>query len=113
MWIFTKRGFYSIVQKRDGEFHIRARIKRDLENLKNLAQLKQKLITTKDADYRYRLVVGAEEVARVMERLGADIDYSNFKSKIASDPEQREKLGAYHDIWSAMYGVQRRADEAQ
>jgi len=29
----TKHGFYSIVQKKPGEFHIRARVRKDLENL--------------------------------------------------------------------------------
>lgn len=98
MWLFTKRGFYSIVQKKKGEFHIRARVKPDLGNLKDLAGIKEKIVTTRDADYRYRLVVGPEEIGRVMERLGQDIDYANFKSKVASDPEQRDKLGAYHEI---------------
>jgi len=33
MWLMTKHGFYSIVQKNPGEFHIRARVRKDLENL--------------------------------------------------------------------------------
>ena len=33
MWLMTKHGFYSIVQKQPGEFHIRARVRKDLENL--------------------------------------------------------------------------------
>lgn len=32
MWLMTKHGFYSIVEKQAGEFQIRAREKRDLEN---------------------------------------------------------------------------------
>lgn len=111
MWLFTKHGFYSIVRKKEGEFHIRARVKHDLENLKELAGISEKIITTLDADYRFRLVVGADQIVKVMERLGDGIDYSNFKGKVASDPDQREKLGAYHEIWGAMYGVQRRSEK--
>jgi hypothetical protein len=33
MWLMTKHGFYSIVEKRPGEFHVRARVRQDLENL--------------------------------------------------------------------------------
>jgi hypothetical protein len=33
MWLMTKHGFYSIVQKRPGEYHIRSRVRKDLENL--------------------------------------------------------------------------------
>ncbi len=110
MWLFTKHGFYSIVRKKESEFHVRARLKGDLENLIRVVGLEAKIITTRDADYRYRLVVGGQDVARVMECLGQEIDYSNFKGKIASDPKQRGRLGAYHEIWSVMYGVQRREE---
>jgi hypothetical protein len=110
MWLFTKRGFFSIVEKQAGEFHIRARIKGDLESLKEFAGSKAKLFTSKDADYRYRLVVTREEAMAIIARLAEDIDYSNFKNRIASDPDQREKLGAYHEVWGTMYGVQRRSE---
>jgi hypothetical protein len=33
MWLMTKRGFFSIIEKRPGEFHIRSRKRRDIENL--------------------------------------------------------------------------------
>ncbi len=33
MWLMTKHGFYSIVQKKPGEFHIRFRARQDLLNL--------------------------------------------------------------------------------
>jgi len=37
-------------------------VKRDLENLKKLAEIKRRIIVTKDADYRYRIVVLQAEV---------------------------------------------------
>ena len=33
MWICSQLGFFSIVRKTPGEFHIRARLRRDLVNL--------------------------------------------------------------------------------
>ena len=33
MWLATKHGFYSIVQKSNGHFHVRGRMRQDLENL--------------------------------------------------------------------------------
>jgi len=33
MWLMTKHGFYSIVEKLPGEFHIRSREREDLQNL--------------------------------------------------------------------------------
>lgn len=107
MWLCTKHGFFSIVEKLPGEFHIRARVKRDLENLKALAQIKRMVITTPDADYRYRLVVNKIEVLAALTCLGNEIDYSNFKSKIGQTEDQRDKLGAYHEVWTVMAKVQR------
>ena len=39
MWLMTKHGFYSIVQKKQGEFHVRARVRKDLENLQERVPL--------------------------------------------------------------------------
>jgi hypothetical protein len=33
MWLMTKHGFYSIVQRKAGEYHVRSRERHDLENL--------------------------------------------------------------------------------
>jgi hypothetical protein len=113
MWLFTKRGFYSIVQKKGGEFHIRARMKQDLENLKDLAEIKRQVILTRDADYRYRLVVNQVEVVAALMALAQDIDYSNFKNCIAADSYQRKKLPALHEIWGLMAGLQKGEEKSE
>ena len=102
MWLCTKYGFYSIVRKQPGEFHIRARVKRDLENLKTVSEIKRRILVTKDADYRYRMVVNEIEVMAAMTVLGATLDYPNFKSEIAKAEDQRDKLTAYHELWRLM-----------
>ncbi|WP_043585355.1 hypothetical protein [Geminisphaera colitermitum] len=106
MWLCTKIGFFSIVQKLPGEYHVRARAKRDLENLCRLvatpASAKWQIHRSEPADYRWRLVVGEEAIGAIFAALSTSIDYSNFKSEIAATPGQRDKLGAYsafhHDL---------------
>ena len=107
MWLCTKYGFYSIVQKQPGEFHIRARVKRDLENLKTVSEIKRRILVTKDADYRYRMVVNEIEVMVAMTVLTHTLNYPNFKAEIGKAEDQRDKLTAYHEIWRLMAGFQK------
>jgi hypothetical protein len=108
MWLCTKHGFFSIVQKGHTEFHIRARVRGDLENLKKLAGIKRRIIVTEDADYRYRMVGIQADVFLALTALAGSINYTNFKSMIEGTEDQRDKLDAYHEIWRVMAGVQRR-----
>lgn len=103
MWLMTKHGFYSIVQKQPGEFHIRARVRQDLENLVQRVPLAgARIHDTKSADYGFRIIVGKAEVLAVMEFLGQTLDYSNFKSHIARTPDQEQKHDVYADIWGRL-----------
>lgn len=104
MWIASKLGFYSIVQKMPGEFHVRARVRDDLERLRDRVGPDLEIFETLDSDYRFRFIV--EDPAGVMLALADSIDYHNFKSQIASDPAQRDKLHAYHNLWGDLYAVQ-------
>ena len=98
MLLCTKQGFFSIVQKSSGEFHIRARVRRDLENLKAGAEIKRRIIVTKDADYRYRMVVIHADVIVALAYLAGTINYSNFKAEVAKMDDQRAKLATYQEI---------------
>lgn len=70
MWLMTKHGFYSIVEKQAGEFQIRAREKHDLENLREIAQLDDaQIVETPSNDYACRLIVGKDETMRVLAAL--------------------------------------------
>lgn len=106
MWIASKLGFYSIVRK-EGGIHIRARVKRDLENLVAAAKLQRvEILEWKHADYRWRIRVNAAQLTDVYLALMESVDYPNFKSEIAATPDQRAKLGAYHTFWGEMMRVQ-------
>jgi hypothetical protein len=74
MWLATQHGFYSIVQKPAGQFHVRARCKQDLENLTSLVGIESRPHNTTDGDYAWRIVVGQKEVARIMAALATTID---------------------------------------
>ncbi len=114
MWLATKFGFYSIVRKRaatptaPAEFHVRARVRQDLENLLASAGLPGREILDWDtSDYRYRFLASAEDVALLLGQLAATLDYSNFKSEIARTADQRARLPAYHRVWEEMMKLQR------
>lgn len=107
MWLATQHGFYSIVQKSPDEFHVRSRIRKDLENLLQLVRQDHEIHAWEGADYRYRVIVGQSDFIEIMAKLALALDYPNFKSQIARLPDQRNKLHAFHEIWSIMAGLQR------
>jgi hypothetical protein len=111
MWLFTKHGFYSIVRKSAEEYHIRARVKQDLQNLKDLLELTDPIHESRSADYRYRLVVGKKVYLSVMALVTRSVDYENFKNKVSMTEDQMGKLKAYHEIWALMEELQREGRE--
>lgn len=99
----TKHGFYSIVQKKPKEFHIRARVRKDLENLVERVPLPgAEIHASKGADYSFRIVTGKGDVLKVMQFLGDSLDYSNFKNTVARTPDQQPKHEAYATVWHTM-----------
>ncbi len=117
MWLMTKHGFYSIVQKGD-EFHVRSREREDLQNLiKRVPLLDCKVIDTRDGDYVARIITDQATVALIVLFLADTLDYSNFKGKISETPDQRHK--PYHEVWDVMatalgaYGAPGRAKRRQ
>lgn len=117
MWLCTKLGFYSIVEKLPGEFHVRARCKGDLENLKAAVAkrvdkklVRWKIHRTEPADYRYRIVIGSEALKGIMVTLAEELDYSNFKGVIALTDDQRDKLGIYTRFHGEMEAWQHQSE---
>lgn len=101
MWLMTKHGFYSIVQKQANEFHVRSRERRDIENLVESVPLPEaKILETSGNDYAFRVVVGKAEVLAVLQFLGETLDYDNFKNKIGVTKSQSHK--PYHEIWHVL-----------
>jgi len=111
MWIATKNGFFSIVKKEDA-YHVRARVKGDLERLLDAAKRNDDFTgdypieSWPDADYRYRIrLQEGRDYRTLFQVLGESVDYNNFKDKIADTEHQSEKCDAYSTLWSNLYWV--------
>lgn len=102
MWICSKFGFFSVVQKAPDEYHVRARCRKDLTNLKKASGITAKIHRSEPADYRFRMVLHEGQWRIAGAALLASIDYANFKGIIAQTPHQADKLSAYsafhHDM---------------
>ncbi len=101
MWLMTKYGFYSIVQKRPDEYHVRGRERKDLENLvAGVPLLKTEIAESADTDYAVRIIVRKSDVLAILNFLGENLDYSNFKDKIDRTSDQARK--PYHEVWHVL-----------
>ncbi|HOF58820.1 MAG TPA: hypothetical protein PLT19_10870 [Syntrophorhabdaceae bacterium] len=102
MWVFTNKGFVSIVQHntKKNTFIVRARFEEHIKNLFPDANV----LKTPDADYRFRAFISKQIVSKVIASNIDNIDYGNFKNSIDSRP--------YHDacinVWGDMYRAQQR-----
>lgn len=109
MWLFAQFGFYSIVRKQDG-IHVRARVRKDLENLKKAAHLDGDILDWRKpkpggskADYPYRIILTDNAALRRIMRILADtLDYPNFKGHVETSPCQRKRDAAYFEVWSIL-----------
>jgi hypothetical protein len=101
MWLMTQHGFYSIVQKAAGVYHVRSRERADLENLvKGVPLPDAEIHESREADYAFRLLVGKPELDKIMAFLGNTVDYPNFKGRIDAMPAQAHK--PYHKVWRVL-----------
>jgi len=101
MWLMTKYGFYSIVQKQPNVYHVRSRERHDLQNLIDEVPLTDCLISeSKSTDYLARIIVDRDVVMTILQFLGSTLDYDNFKQRIAEIPGQAHK--PYHSVWKVI-----------
>jgi hypothetical protein len=102
MWIATKHGFYSAVAK-GGEANVcvRARVKQDLENLRQFHRLPFEIIENAGTDYPYRANFSKYAWANILSSLAEDIDYSNFKNEVY-ERQGSERAAIYGTVWSTL-----------
>ena len=102
MWIFLSDSMLSVVQKpgdtNAGTLTVRGRIKGDIER----AFPDAKVTEGAGTDYRYRVTIPREQVAKAMYDQVMALDYSNFKDTV----KDRARHDAYLRCWSAMYALQ-------
>ncbi len=123
MWIFTKHGFFSAVCARKGDgmrgqsvdpkrIMIRARVSAHLEALKERFPDRlgnSEILESPEADYAYRLLIPKSDWGQILLDLAEEIDYDNFKSKDANNPEKggAASRDTHHEGWSLMNRMQR------
>jgi len=104
MWIFSRVGFFSVVQKEGDTFlTIRARVKRDIENLRDqyLPSLGA-IHESAGTDYQFRATASHDDFAGALQKMALDINYSNFKDSVASE-QGYERTRVYGAVWSALW----------
>ena len=110
MWLITPIGFFSIVRKPDdqrtGTLTVRARVRGDLEALRELYLPGLGSIEeSPETDYRFRAKAPRPEVSAAMSRLIDDLDYSNFKSEVGKQ-QGAARAKVYGSVWSTLYKLQ-------
>lgn len=123
MWLFTTRGFLSVVaydERRDGDalplpegaspndmLLVRARVYSDLTATLGALELPgSRAVSTPAADYSYRLVLTREEWTRFLSLETVRIDYPNFKARVM-DVQGRARHDLCMRLWSVMRGLGR------
>ena len=101
MWIFTTKGFLSIVQHKDvpDSFQIKSRVRDPLEAL----WPSHEIVVIDWADYRFRINIRKEEAIPVLAQEIEGVLYTSFKD------ECRKEENYYHAltrVWSTMYNFQ-------
>ncbi len=109
MWIFTDRGFFSVVQKPgEDRLTVRARLEGDLERLREEFPTLGPTVVTPDADYLFRATISHADFAAGMHKMASEIGYSNFKDRV-HDAQGREREWLYHSVWHVMNEAQEEA----
>jgi hypothetical protein len=118
MWIFTRYGFFSIVNARlrDGSpdpetVMVRAR---RMSHLRQLAERcptlsGAEISTTLHRDYRYRILVSKAAWIAALAVLAEEQNWCNFKSEVARQQGSAgsDYVHALHSVWSIMNEFQR------
>lgn len=97
MWIFTNRGFVSIVAPigtPEDVLVVRGRFAGDLEALFPGFQAHE----TPDRDYRFRILVPRDQVATWLAEQARQLAYTNFKDSV----RENWRHDCYLDVWTVM-----------
>ncbi len=110
MWLITKFGFFSVVEKRSDQgadtLTIRARSKKDLLNLKkNYLTAMSDIRAGEGTDYKYRATAPKEDVAKAFMQAVKDINYSNFKDEVKKH-QGSGRADVYSWVWDSLYTIQ-------
>ena len=103
MWIFTNKGFISVVADRGnpetGNLLVRSRDRNHLEELFPQAEIFSKT----PSDYKWRAWISRSEVSNLMQSQVDSLNYTNFKNSIEDDKYHDACL----DVWEVMFSAYR------
>jgi len=105
MWVFTTKGFLSIVQHNSmpDHFQVKSRVIDPL-----VALWPDHEVEFIDwADYRFRITIPKAEVTPVLTEQIGEVDYTSFKNECETDEDYHYALTR---VWSIMYNYQRRME---
>jgi hypothetical protein len=107
MWLITQHGFFSVVRDRENatRFLVRARVRKDLQNLKSLAGLEAEVQSSPEREYPFRLRVEEREFPRVMNALGNTVDYPSFTARIAQRIDQACRTLLYGEVMDSLRAI--------
>lgn len=112
MWLFTKTGYFSVVQDRQNadQFHVRARFREDLERLRDAYLQDLEIKHTPKADYAYRAQIDRMTFGELAIALANDVDYDNFKNAVTRE-QGHDRHMLYLDVWHTMVRAQDEAEQ--
>ena len=98
MWIFTQKGFLSIVRHIDKPevLIVRSRFRGHIQRIFPKAGV----LEDANRDYRYRAELPVKEVSKVIARLVSEIDYDNFKNSL--DMNDGKYLDCCLDVYNSV-----------
>ena len=102
MWIFTTKGFLSIVQHNSMPDHFQVK-SRAIDPLEALWP-DQEIEVIDWADYRFRITMTKEKALDVLTREVRDVTYTSFKDQCHEDHDYHYALTR---VWSIMYNYQK------
>lgn len=107
MWAFTEHGFYSVVADRDQPdtvLWVRARSETDIDRFVDTVGIgtnrRYKTTHLPTADYPYRIRVPKYLWTKFLTATVAEIDYPNYKNRVALHDKDRARL--YGEVWGVM-----------
>ena len=111
MWLMTRFGFFSVVQKKgDGDLTVRSRSRKDLEMLreKYLPDMGD-IIDNAGTDYPCRARVSHVEFSEALSKIVLDIDYDNFKNCVSNE-QSSQRAGTYGRVWTTLLAIEDEKD---
>ncbi len=116
MWVFTRDGFFSVIQDkhcRNEEIMVRARCRSDLCRLAIKLQGycdDDSILEIAHADYRYRLKMNKTLWADYLHRQALDINYPNVKNSMMFQDDLTRKE-AFFSVWRTLRTWQDKLEE--